>query len=166
MLTKLTIVTAVAILALTRPVLGEGPAAKPDVARVPTLIERGAPAATPTEHHLTFSAKFIQRHDETEQQDKPAIVKDKTGTGGRSPPTRGHPDAAHRERGGRATASKLKSRKETRTHQRLGSRGKQVLPRADEADGQGCAAAAPGSVGRRSSARFVQMRRGPGGSAL
>ncbi|KAI7926864.1 hypothetical protein M0657_002723 [Pyricularia oryzae] len=149
MLTKLTIVTAVAILALTRPILGEGPAAKLDVARVPTLIERGAPAATPTEHHLTFSAKFIQRHDETEQQDKPAIVKDKTGTGGRSPPTRGHPDAAHRERGGRATASKLK-----------------ILPRADEADGQGCAAAAPGSVGRRSSARFVQMRRGPGRSAL
>ncbi|TLD19920.1 hypothetical protein PspLS_09556 [Pyricularia sp. CBS 133598] len=149
MLTKLTIVAAVAILALTRPVISEGLTAELDVARVPTLIERRAPvpapAATTTEHHLTFSAKFTHIDDGTEQQDKP---------------DRRH--AAHRSRGGRATASKLKGRKETRSRQRLRPRGKQVLPRGEEADGQGCAAEAPGSVGRRSSsARFVQMRRGP-----
>ncbi|KAI6379774.1 hypothetical protein MCOR25_001905 [Pyricularia grisea] len=155
MLIKLTIVAAVAILALTRPVLGEGPAAKPDTARVPVLIERGAPAqaATPASPHLTFSAKFTQRHDETEQQDKPAVVKDKSGSGIRLPPTRGHQDAAHRSRGGRAMASKLEGRKETTSRlQRLRRRGKQVVARTDEAaDGQGCAAAAvAGSVGRRS----------------
>ncbi|TLS31250.1 hypothetical protein PpBr36_02430 [Pyricularia pennisetigena] len=161
MLIKLTMAAAVAILALTRPVLGRGPAAKLNTARAPTLIERGAtvPAATPAEHHLTFSAKFAQMHGETAQQDDIATSEGTSGAGVRWPPIGGHRDAAHREeRGGRATASKLKGRKDTRSRQRL-------RPRGDEFDGQGCGAAVPGSIGRRS-ARFVQIRRGPARIAL